>query len=388
MFNVDRVDLVPEDGVRPQIPVALYHVTRAGAQLAGGEPRTPVLLLHGASANHRTFTHPNGSSLAEWLLGDFDPWLLDWRGSGLVVDADEASLKENGAAYNFNAAAQHDVPRAIQTIRQQTGGQKIAALGFCMGAAVLAEAIALEYVTAAEIDRVVLMTLGLFYEASIDGRLKCEDRILEHLRRMNDFLSIDPRVDQWNEALKTPWPRDLDTLYERWPSALKSHAEDANETRLDPVNHMCNRLSFMYGMPYHHHNLADEIHGALHGKPLLPDLFGPIPLHMFIHGARNLRRGRATFYENDDRRDEEFVSAKARKRFCDLEKVTLITGGLNRLWHRDSIDRMHEWLSRGHPNDRKKFVTRIFQGYGHQDLLWGRSSVDVVFPAIKTGLSA
>ena len=28
-------------------------------------------------------------------------------------------------------------------------------------------------------------------------------------------------------------------------------------------------------------------------------------------------------------------------------KVTLVTGARNRLWHRDSIDRMHEWLCRG-----------------------------------------
>ena len=45
-------------------------------------------------------------------------------------------------------------------------------VGFCMGGAILAEALALGCVTADDLDCVVLMTLGLFYETSIDGRLK------------------------------------------------------------------------------------------------------------------------------------------------------------------------------------------------------------------------
>jgi hypothetical protein len=102
-------------------------------------------------------------------------------------------------------------------------------------------------------------------------------------------------------------------------------------------------------MPYQHGNLVDEIHET--SPPCLPELFGAIPLHMYIHGAKNIRAGRATFYKAGTRSDDLFVSDAARERFKRLTKVTLITGALNRLWHRDSIDRMYEWLRRGPRSD-------------------------------------
>ena len=42
----------------------------------------------------------------------------------------------------------------------------------------------------------------------------------------------------------------------------------------------------------------------------------------------------------------------------------MITGELNRLWHRDSIDLMHEWLCRGGLNAKASISKRVFAGYG------------------------
>jgi hypothetical protein len=141
----------------------------------------------------------------------------------------------------------------------------------------------------------------------------------------------------------------------------------------------------MYGMPYHEGNLVNAIHGANSQGALLPDLFGPIPLHMFIHGAQNIRKGNATFYRSHDD-SEKLLSEEAREKFRRLSKVTLITGALNRLWHRDSIDLMHEWLCRGTADSLRKFQKHIFPTYAHQDLLWGTDSKDQVFPRIAEGL--
>ena len=163
----------------------------------------------------------------------------------------------------------------------------------------------------------------------------------------------------------------------------------------EAVDRMCNRLSFMYGMPYHHNNLVSDIHGSVSkdGEPtekaLLPDLFGAIPLHMFIHGAQNIRKGHATFYH---RRGEDdrflFLSTKAHDNFRRLTKVTLITGALNRLWHRNSVDLMYEWLCRGTPEHLRKFKKHVVPDYAHQDLLWGEHSEKCIFPKIKAGLEA
>ena len=58
----------------------------------------------------------------------------------------------------------------------------------------------------------VLMSLGLFYEATIDGRVKCEDRILEELKQKfrpgGDFEPwIDPRMDMHKLNLRRPRSR-------------------------------------------------------------------------------------------------------------------------------------------------------------------------------------
>lgn len=385
--------------VHPRVKIFLRrYVGGAGAREDG---RAPVLLLHGASANHRTFLTGKDGGLAGWLSPYRDVWLLDWRGSSLVLDeeANLPALREDGDTFNFNEAASRDVRAAIDFIRARSPQHRVSVLGFCMGAAALAEAVALGGVTADEIDCLVLMTLGLFYETPVDGRLKGEDRILEQLKNQpfpkdRPFLFIDPRVAKSKLELRTPWPAQLNELYQDWPSALKSHEETAPAGKqpgsLDPVVHMCNRVSFMYGMPYSHGNLVDEIHAtdAGTGQATIETLFGAIPLHMYIHGARNIRQGHATTYRKvaGAHADADYVSDDARTRFRSLDRVTLITGALNRLWHRDSIDRMYEWLRRGSLSDAHKIQKHVIPGYGHQDLLWGRTAQKDVFKKILTGL--
>ncbi len=360
------------------------RLTLRCAEHLDGAGRKPVLLLHGASANHRTFTTPDGDAcLASSLLANgFDPWLLDWRGSGLVFDdpANHASIANHPDWYNFNEAARLDVRAAIQKIRELRGWQKpIAALGFCMGSAVLAEAVAEEHITDQDVDCLVLMTLGLFYTVPIDGRLKSEDRTLEELRTTPSASvpGVDPR------PAAAYWPASVNDLFKQWPAALKWHADDG------PASAMCNRVSFMYGMPYCHDNLVSVIHGVKNNTPVLASLFGAIPLEMYIHGAQNIRAGEATYYRppGNNRAPQAIVSDRALERFKALRRVTLITGDLNRLWHRDSIDRMYEWLMRGSAKSNCVVHKHVMRGYGHQDLLWGAESPQVVFTPILDGLS-
>src|SRR5687767_2270742 len=211
--------------VEPGIVLRLYRY----ADIAGVTPergRQPVLMLHGASGSHLTFTNPGGG-LAKWLFEldrvepRLDPWLLDWRGSGRVAEdpTNKDSLSEHAKHYNFNRAAQEDVPCAIRMIRERTDGSKVDVIGFCMGSAITAEAVALEHVnkdphetvglTATDVERVVLMTLGLFYETPVDGKLKSADRVLERIAcerpETGPCLFVDPRVADSERELRTPW---------------------------------------------------------------------------------------------------------------------------------------------------------------------------------------
>ena len=123
--------------------------------------------------------------------------------------------------------------------------------------------------------------------------------------------------------------------------------------------------------------------------PLLPKLFGAMSLDLFRHGAENLRAGMAT--ELGERAGGDVIPLVGGDfehtfaGFESLDRLTLIGGGLNRLWHRDCIDRMADWLDRS-PTMRQKCRKAIFLGYGHQDLFWGRHAADDVFPTIIEGL--
>lgn len=461
----------------------------------------PVLLLHGASAASNSFLVPCGDSernscnLACFLAREgFDVWLLDWRASNLVS---EAFLANGGAetapqAWTFNQAAEFDIKAAIEVMDQvkaEDGSRwaetdaddepkadrygtrrKLHVVAHCMGAAILAEALLKQFAGVhGRLSRVVLSTIGLFYQTSLDGRLKADAQLLQQmLAKGGSFPVIDPRTG----ASQDRWPKIVADLYDnlRLPyDDARIEQEDIPDEDRDAVR-MFNRLSLMYGQPYREGNLAPAIHHRIvkleveprdgaapplpagtrvvaavdgnrvpraevlvdyHGKPdeqlvlwrchqsftprqmlqadgqdvglvraagkpapaLLEKLFGAIPLHLFMHVADNVLAGVAT----DAGRargtaprsllEGEFVQGEqAYGGFNELTHLTLIGGGLNRLWHRDSIDRMADWLSRN-PKRRRDHVTKwIMRDYGHQDLLWGRNAETDVFPKIRDAL--
>jgi pimeloyl-ACP methyl ester carboxylesterase len=371
--QLQSMDLNTADGVQ----IRLYR--HPSSEHAGnGADRRPVLLLHGASANHRTFLVTKGG-LAGWLAANgFDPWLLDWRGSSLVVDHHTDMLKDRSAAsaFNINEAARYDVPAALERMQAEGVRFPIAILGHCMGGAVVAEAVAAGVITPEHADCVVLHTLGLFYEVPTDGRMKSQERILEQLQ-VKGVPVIDPRAAK--NKLAAEWDESLETLYTRWPGGAFHRVDSKTGPEgIVKTEHMCNRLSFMYGMPYHHRNLATEIHASSDREPVLARYFGAIPLRMFLHIVRNVRQRRATLFTDAAGANATLLGDDRRDRFLQLPKVTLMTGGLNRLWHRDSIDRMYEWLMRG-PDARTRVRKHIVPAYGHQDLLWGAAAAEEVF---------
>jgi cholesterol oxidase len=366
---------------RERVPLRLWRLRH--------EDRPPVLLLHGASARHETFMVPDPAPrrpwrarcLMRWLHAKgFEPWLLDWRGSGLVVDlvgdGDPARLEEVGDRFDFDHAARLDVPAALDLIGHETGGRPISAVGHCMGAAVLAQAIAAGHAADRGLARVVLLTLGLFYEPTWDGRLKSQDYVLERLERLSDgrLVTVDPRPGR-----RGGWHPELHEIYGNWPASLRPH----RGMNISPMERMCNRVSFMYGAPYLERNLEPEFHA----DGFLERQFGAIPLRMYLHGAQNARRGWAAPF-NAANDDVKLIAPQAWTRFDALEAVTLITGAENQLWHRDSIDRMYEWLVGRSAGQQRHCRVRkhVLAGYGHQDLLWGAAAHKHVFPRILMGL--
>jgi hypothetical protein len=141
----------------------------------------------------------------------------------------------------------------------------------------------------------------------------------------------------------------------------------------------------MFGQPYRPDILPDDIHD----EEELRRQFGAMHLRLYIHCSQNVRRGFAAAFDDmgvdgagsgSPSPGDTYLNGKNFRN----RKVTLITGDRNELWHPDTINRMYDWLRRElSQEDCRK---RIFDGYAHQDLLWGKTASNDVYPTIAAGL--
>ncbi len=106
--------------------IALHHLPPAN----GGGPREPVLLCHGAFANHLNFMAPKGESLAENLAqAGYDVWVLDYRTCRTGAPPFERYWKDIA----FEDIVLGDLPAAIDHIRRHTGFGQVHWVGHSMG---------------------------------------------------------------------------------------------------------------------------------------------------------------------------------------------------------------------------------------------------------------
>jgi pimeloyl-ACP methyl ester carboxylesterase len=362
------IDVRTPDGCRLQL---LHHP---------GPPARPVLLVHGASAGSDTFRIGERQTLVDFLLRKgCDVWTLDWRASKnclpqLYCEALAAGTHET--VFTIDAAAAHDVPAALATMRAQGVREKIGVVGHCMGGAIVAQGIVQRVIAGADVEHVVLTGLGLFYKAALDNIVKAEDPALDQLILSGQHL-LHP-TKQWRATICAqdpgdgPWNDLLENPYQVWLETPLPH--DCGDT-------FCHRLSYMYGMPY-----MPDLIPTIHPRHL-PQQFGYIPLQFLLHCCQNLRRGYAgkfvTARTDPLPPDQDYLRPEA---FRD-RRLTLITGDLNSLWHRDSMDTMYEWLRRGRSADHPLALQKhVVAGFGHQDLHWGTTAPEQVFPKIASGL--
>jgi len=330
----------------------------------------PVLLVHGASAGADTFLvrvphdepaeRPATCCAEDLAAAGRDVWLLDWRGSKDIVDSLEERPPLGGLTYD--AAARWDLPLAVETLQRVRGDDgPVDVVAHCMGGAVVAQAIAVGQLTAAHVRRVVFSALALFYRATLDRSLLVQNELAERLFRGNGTearpYGISPRVAKFPSEFE-----DLfDNVWSKLPTAPRCTLE------------FCQRLSFLFGTPYETSRLVPGIHTA----EGLSALFGTLSTQLLLHGAQNMERGYAGPYQRLGLEGEkpaprfgattnDYLAAP--ERFRNIQ-VTLLTGARNRVWHRDGMDLMYEWLQRGAPGGDYRRV--VLQSGGHQDLFWG-----------------
>lgn len=140
----DEVHFVKsKDGWR--ISLARY---RAAGSVVGSRKQSttaPVILCHGAFANRMTYDLGEGhSSLAVYLAErGHDVWVLELRGHGRStpkptwLETVLAQGRNEGGSWSIMKYIDHDLPSAIQYVRNHTHAKKVHWVGHSMGGIVL-----------------------------------------------------------------------------------------------------------------------------------------------------------------------------------------------------------------------------------------------------------
>jgi pimeloyl-ACP methyl ester carboxylesterase len=353
-------------------------------------PKKVVLLVHGASASRHTFEQ-KAPGLVGYLNGKMgaknvvpsEVYTVDWRSSMETSDGLVSSCEPKDDAKLFTLdAAVSDLEAALRQVAEKADVPKneIRIVGHCIGGALVAQAIAQGLCPS---EHVVLSALALFFKVGVEGWFKGNDFVLEDefAKAVDMAQKPDPPIKGRVISAKVA----CDPKTYQWPPAL----EERYRFWLDSGLHhgcgkpFCERISFMYGMPF---RVDDMLY--LHDAPApggLEGQFGSMPLGIYAHCLRNLRRGWAANYNAEGGQERALVSDGARQNFANRQ-ITLITGNENQVWHRNSLDLMHEWLGNGKALPGLRLEKHVLDHYGHQDLYWSTNAPRDVYPLIAKGL--
>ncbi len=344
--------------------------------------KRPVLLTHGLSAAANTFEANErvpeagaAATLAHALkMAGLDVWLLDWRGScdpgvQALVDRRLQSGLSPASVLNFEAVLSEDLGPAIAAVGARYPTRNLSLMGHCMGGAALAMWLARPGAAkAARVDRVVLSTIGLFYQVANYRQVLSDEYLLAHFRKSFPgawipTVGVEPGT--WGKL------EDFFTAWKSFTAALLPLDRDPDGPK------DFKRQSFLYGEPYDPRHLP-RLHQTGTGG-----LFGNMSIDLLAQSIENVRRGVAT---RVDRPGVSYLQPDSHEGFDGLE-LTLVTGRANRLWHRSTVDRMYEWLLNTLPHRREHITKHVLEGFAHQDLYWGVDAPQRVYPLLVEALS-
>ncbi len=386
----DSIDSARVDGRWPYWEVHRHARADAVAPPDDDDGTQPVLLVHAATLGRDMFLQPDGGFVAHLLRQQeggrplFDVYTLDWRSSNRLFGPTGDCLRAAAAApdathsYRIDRAADEDLPAGLAAVARRRPGRPIHLIAHCMGAAVAAQALASRRIGHRDdpaqppLGKLVLCTIGLFYRLGVDGWLKVADNVVAQLESEGvPFLSPHLVFDPERERCR--WPDRFENMFEAWQASLFSHGCRTP---------FCDRLWFLYGGDYRADDMMPLHDGQ--GQAGLPGQFGAMPIGLYRHIVENCRRGWAARWEVSPRAQAyELLDAEAFRG----RDITLVSGSENQVWHRDSIDRMYEWLlrtlGRRDRQLRSHVRKRVFERYGHVDLWWSSQAPEQVFPYLS-----
>lgn len=328
----------------------------------------PILLIHAATLGRQMFLEPDGGfarHLLERRLSSGKPkfavYTLDWRSSNLLFDPGQRASPPD--RFRIDRVAAEDIPRGLAKLAERHPHQPIDIVAHCLGAGSVAHALATGTIGGSDpgqprIGRIVLSTLGLFYRMGVDGWLKTSDNIMRKLEAAGVY-AISPHVENPSHR----WPDELESMFRTWRRTVFPH---------DCGDPFCDRIWFLYGGDFRADHMLEMHNQALRRH------FGALPVGLCTHIIENCQRGFAVSYDSHQPLLDPAPFAH--------RDLLLMTGSENQVWHRDSIDRMYEWLRRELGPAAAHVRRLVFENYGHVDVWWSDGAARDVFAAVTAWL--
>lgn len=361
--EVHEIVVAPRVGDIPVV-VRLTRYARARDEAAG----PPLLMIHGYSASGTTFAHPAlpTSMAAFFWRRRRDVWVVDLRTS--------AGLASAGLPWNFEEVAASDVPAAILEACRISGAERVDVFAHCIGAVMLSMTLLAGNNAGAStqlpapdiahrIRRVVL-------SQKAPALIYSEGNLLRAylFRRLRPLLPPDFQFDVSSDGFR-------DRLIDRILTGTLSYPDEDYDRETSPATArratwagFRRRMDALYARDFSLRDIPDETLAAVR------DLFGPLNLDTVAQAMHFVERDVITNAVGQN----VYVTADALRRGWRVERTLSVHGADNGLVSAHTAAATERLMQMaGIP-----FQARVFEGFGHQDLLIG-SRAHEMFDAVE-----
>jgi alpha/beta hydrolase fold len=308
--------------------------------------RGPVVLVHGAGVRANIFRAPIETTIVDYLVDrGYDVWLENWR----------ASIDLPPSQWTLDQAAEHDHPKAVQTIVEQTGVNEIKAVIHCQGSTSFMMSALAGLVP--EVTTIVANAVSLHTVIPGMSRFKIR-RAAPIVAHLTPYL--DPRWDARAPAL-----------------TARMLALFVRMTHRECDNLVCRMASFTYGTGHptlwRHEQIDDGTHEWIRRE------FGAVPFTFFAQMARCVEAGHLVSVGDSRRLPRSFAAQEPQTD----ARFALFAGELNRCFLPIGQRRTYEFLDAHRPGYH---TLNILPGYTHLDVFIGKNAARDAFPLIAAEL--
>jgi cholesterol oxidase len=317
-------------------------VTLRLTRFAGGK-KGPVILAPGFGTSGFAYTmDTTDTNLPEFLYArGYDVWILDYRAS--------PELPSSNSQFTVDDIAKLDWPAAVKTVQQISGASTVQVVGHCVGSLSFLMAM-LSGMTG--VRSAVSSALTLFPISPALTDVKAAMRMASLLDAAGAHLwQTDADAKLWREQA-------LDKFMRLYPS---------HEGCTSAV---CRRILFLYGEVYHHANLNEATHEAVH------EMFGHANLTTLKHITRMIQKGHVVDRDGNDTYLPNFARLAM--------PIAFIHGDINKMFLPRGSELTYDFLCE--KNGKQWYTRTLIPGYAHMDCFIGRDSARDVYPVVTAEL--